>query len=146
SVAVNKAGLTLTGATGNAADVVIDPPGTADGITVSAGNVTVSGLRVTGAGTGIVAANVTPLTLSNLLLDGNTTGFTANNLTTLNLIDLTLTGNTGPTSTVSSGTTINFTPTTGGTGVTSTITPGSFQRGTDEAVNYTDVPNPTVCG
>lgn len=73
SVAVNKSGLTLDGSGSLATDVVIDPLA-GDGITVSGNAVTIRDLRVTGAGAGIVASNVTPLTLSNLLLDANTTG------------------------------------------------------------------------
>lgn len=84
NVAANKAGLVLKGATGLASDVVIDPAGVTDGITVTANNVTIRDLRVTGAANAIVASSVSPLSLLNLQLDGNTSGGVVTNVSTLN--------------------------------------------------------------
>src|SRR5262249_1615218 len=77
SVAANKANLTLTGATGTATDVVIDPT-SGNGISVTANNVTVEDLRVTGAtglSAGIFAQNITDITLDNVRVDPNANGF-----------------------------------------------------------------------
>ena len=67
--------LTLTGQTGTATDVVIDPTA-GNGITISAGgdSATIADLRVTGAEDGISASNVSGLTLSNVQLDTNIEG------------------------------------------------------------------------
>jgi uncharacterized repeat protein (TIGR01451 family) len=83
NVAANKAGLTLDGATGVPTDVVIAAPGT-NGITVTADNVTIRDLRVTGAANALVAANLSTLSLANLQLDGNASGGTLANITTVN--------------------------------------------------------------
>jgi hypothetical protein len=84
SVAANKANLTLRGATGIPADVVIDAPA-GNGITVTANNVTIQDLSISGApANGISADGVSILTLSNLTILGNGTGGQLSNITTLN--------------------------------------------------------------
>ena len=75
--------LTLTGESGAATDVVIDPT-SGDGIAISAGgdSVTIADLRVTGAADGITASDVSTLTLDNVQLDNNTDdGFDGSSLT-----------------------------------------------------------------
>lgn len=134
SVAVNKS-LTLDGSTSLATDVVIDPVA-GNGIDVTAGNVTIRDLRVTGAANGIDANAVADLTLNNVQSDTNTNGVSLTSVTgttsltlvvatgnsvsglvvngaeTLNLSDLTITGNTSG-GQISSVTNLNFTGTTG---------------------------------
>src|SRR5262249_21226702 len=82
NVAANQTGQVLKGATGNPPDVIIDPT-SGDGVRVLAGGITIRDLRITGADTGIVAANLTSLALANLLLDGNTSGGSLSNVDTV---------------------------------------------------------------
>jgi uncharacterized repeat protein (TIGR01451 family) len=116
--------LSLLGVPGSPTAVVINPT-SGTGITVGspATAVTIKGVEVTGAGTGISVSNLTTLILSDVTLMGNGTGGTVNNVTTL-----------------------DWTPSSGSTGITATLTGTSFQRGSDNAVSFSNVPNITVFG
>ncbi len=99
-------------------------------------------------GTGVaIAAPATTVTLKGLKITGAVTGITASGQTTLNLADLTLTGNTVSGGSVSNIGTLVYTPdgtTTAGT--SATITATSFQRGTDQLVTFAAVPTFIVNG
>ena len=154
SVAANKANLTLDGATGIASDVVIDPSA-GNGITISADNVTLLDLRVTGAVDGISASGVIGPTLTNVQSDNNSdsgislsnvsgttalasvvttgnagSGLVVNGGQTLNLSDLTITGN-GNGGSISNVTTLNFTGTTGNVDDVITASGSSLQHTRD---------------
>jgi SdrD B-like domain/Right handed beta helix region/Putative Ig domain/Domain of unknown function (DUF4214) len=139
--------LTLAGFPANSLTAIVQPA-SGDGITITAPatNVTVENLEVTGAANGVNASGVATVTLQNLELASDSTGLAVSNLTNLNLSDLTLTGNTTAGGTIGNVTTLNYTPLTGSTGAASTITGSSFQRGSDQAVNYSGVPTFNVIG
>ena len=86
--------VTLAGATGTAADVVIDPA-LGPGIAIAADNVIVADLRVTGATDGIAGAGVSGTTLTDVRSDANTAnGVNLTALTgTTTLTDVTAAGN-----------------------------------------------------
>lgn len=68
-------GVTLTGATGIAADVVINPPGASAGITVNVNSaVNLQNLTVTDGTFGVLTTNVTALNITNVVSQANTTG------------------------------------------------------------------------
>jgi CSLREA domain-containing protein len=88
--------VTLSGTTGTAADVVIDPS-TGDGLTLMSGaaNVTIEAVRVTGGDDGINSSGVANLTLRNVQVDSNTgSGLGIDGTTSLSLADVVAFGNT----------------------------------------------------
>lgn len=96
NVTVNK-NLTLDGATGTAADVVIDPV-SGDGITLTAGNVTIQDLRITGAADGIRgygSEGADNLTVDNIeLIDNSARGMVLNDVGTINVTNAVVDSNT----------------------------------------------------
>ena len=79
--------LTLRGATGNPADVIIDPAaGDAVATTAAAATVTLQDLRITGADNALAATGQTTLHLVNLAVDGNTSGGTLSGIATVHLV------------------------------------------------------------
>ena len=141
--------LTLAGQGGALVSVTVQPS-SGDGITISspAANVTIENLSVTGAATAVTATGSgtmsgDTLTLDNVPLEGNATGFSALDLTTLNLSNVALRNNSTQGGSISNVATVNDTPSTG---VPITITGATFQRGMDQAVNYTGVASLNVTG
>ncbi len=134
SVAANKAGLTLDGATGVATDVVIDPPA-GNGIAISANDVTVRDLRVTGSVDGISASAVSGPTLTNVHSDTNTgAGVALSGVTgTTALTNVTSTGNAARGLLVNGAQTLN-------------ISGGTFSNNTDDGIELNNVTTATVSG
>ena len=94
TVQVNKT-VTIIGQSGTASDAVLTPT-SGDGFVISADDVTLQNLQVTGAEIGISADNVSGLELSNVESVLNTTGFSGTNLGgTLSVDDSTFSNNTG---------------------------------------------------
>ncbi|MCL4207616.1 MAG: VCBS repeat-containing protein, partial [Pirellulaceae bacterium] len=95
NVTVSKNGVTLRGATGTATDVVMDGIYSDPGVNVTADDVTLQSLRVTGAlKSGVSADGVSGLELSNVQVDGNAHyGIYAHNLTGLTLTNVTALNN-----------------------------------------------------
>jgi hypothetical protein len=146
AVAANKASLTLDGATGIATDVVIDPPppipSSGDGIIVSANNVTIRDLRVTGAVNGISApsaSSVSGLTITNVQSDTNTgVGVRLSGVTgTTALTDVNATGNTGASTTTGHGLFV-------ASAETLNITGGNFNTNTNDGLSIQNTTTATL--
>ena len=78
SVTVPVKNLTLTGRSGTAADVMITPPASDSGLTITGSAVTASNLSVTGGAVGIDVDGSTA-TVQNTVLNGNTIGLQSSN-------------------------------------------------------------------
>ena len=81
---VTVANLTITGASTTATNAVIQPGASNNGVVVTANNLTLENLSITGANNALVASNVATLNLINLAISNSTSGGALANVTTVN--------------------------------------------------------------